>query len=152
VSSACVQPVDGSKTVTWPLGHGLVVALVYDFGGVVRNVLPEELQSLGLSEVQAKGKAIANLEAIVRMGVIGERRFPGPGGRPFVLFGGHWAAATCILLSELRKMGLLNIETDELCVCIPHREALLMFAKGDHEYRETMLKMIREHESDDGGL
>lgn len=142
------QPGDEAKSVTWPLGHGLVVALVYDHTGLVRNVQPEELPALGLTEEQAKLRAVKNLEVLVQSGAIGQQRFAGPDGKPFVLFGGHWAAATCILLPGLRQMGVKNVGGEELCVCIPHREALLMFAKGDRTYRDAMLKMIRERESD----
>lgn len=142
------QPRDKTRSVTWPLGNGLVVALVYDLQGVVRNLLPEELPTLGLTEEQARKQAIDNLESLAQSGAIGQQRFTGPDGKPFVLFGGHWAAATCLLLPGLRQMGLKNIGSEKLCVCIPHREALLMFSKGDREYRDTMLKIIRERESD----
>lgn len=138
----------GAKPQTWPLGHGLHVVLVHDLGDLVGNVLPEELQALGLTAEQAKKKAIENLQSLAKSGLIGQRRFDGPGNKPFVLFGGHWAAATCILLPELFQMGVKNVGSEELCVCIPHREALLMFAKGDKAYRASMLEMIRERESD----
>jgi len=142
------QPNDKAKSITWPLGHGLVVALVYDLRGFVRNVQPEELPALGLTEEQAKKRAVENLERLAESGAIGQQRFAPPGGKPFVLFGGHWAAATCILLPGLRQMGVKNVGDEHLCVCIPHREALLMFSKGDQEYRASMLKIIRERESE----
>jgi hypothetical protein len=137
-----------AKSLTWPIGHGLHVALVYDLGGSVRNVLPEDLPTLGITAEQAKQRAIANLEVLALTGAIGQQRFTGPSQKPFVLFGGHWAAATCILLPGLREMGAKNVGSAEVCVCIPHREALLMFPKGDKEYRAAMRKMIEEHESD----
>jgi hypothetical protein len=141
------QRVD-AKPLMWPLGNGLHVVLVHDLEGLVGNVLPEELAALGLTIEQAKKKAIENLEALAKSGAIGQRRFEGPNQKPFVLFGGHWAAATCILLPELREIGVRNLGSKEVCVCIPHREALLLFPKGDREYREVMLKMIRQRESD----
>lgn len=139
---------EDAKPLTWALGHGLHVVLVHDLGGSVGNVLPEELTALGLTVEQAKKKAIENLELLAKSGAIGQRRFDGPNQKPFVLFGGHWAAATCILLPGLRQIGLKNVGTEEICICVPHREALLMFPKGDKEYRSVMLKMIRERESD----
>ena len=137
-----------AMAVTWPLGHGLYVALVQDLDGAVRNILPEDLDALGLSAEEVKKKAIENLEALAKSGAIGQQRFAGPDQKPFVLFGGHWAAAACILLPGLHQMGVKNVGSEELCVCIPHREALLMFAKADVRYRDLMRAMIRERESD----
>jgi hypothetical protein len=139
---------EDAKPLTWPLGHGLHVILVQDLDGLVGNVMPEELGALGLTLEQAKKKAFENLESLAKSGAIGQQRFNGPNQKPFVLFGGHWAAATCILLPGLWQMGVKNVGSDEICVCIPHREALLMFPKGDKEYRDAMRKMIKEHESD----
>jgi hypothetical protein len=116
---------------------------------MVRNVVPEDLQALGLAADAARKKAIANLEALAAAGAIGQQRFPaGPEQKPFVLFGGHWAAAACILLPGLRDMGVKNVGSEDVCVSIPHREALLMFAKGDKKYRIAMQKMIEQRESD----
>ncbi len=138
-----------SKAVSWPLGHGLHVALVHDLGGLVRNVLPGDLAALGLTADEAKKKAIQNLQSLAMSGAIGQQRFDsGPENKPFVLFGGHWAAAACILLPGLRQMGVKNVGSDEVCVCIPHREALLMFSKGDRKYRDAIRRMIKERESD----
>ena len=139
---------EDAKPLTWPLGHGLHVVLVHELDGLVGNVLPEELTALGLTIEQAKKKALENLESLAKSGLIGQQRFNGPDQKPFVLFGGHWAAATCILLPSLRQMGVKNVGSAEICVCIPHREALLMFPKGDKAYRGVMLKMIKERESD----
>lgn len=139
---------DRAKSVAWPLGHGLYVALVYDLSGLVRNVLPEDLSTLGMTSDQAKKKAVDNLQVLAMSGAIGQQKFTCPNQKPFVLFGGHWAAAACILLPGLRQMGAKNIGSEEVCVCIPHREALLMFAKGDKEYREAVRKVIKELESD----
>lgn len=132
----------------WPLGHALEVVLVYDFGGVIRNVRRVDLAEMNLPLEAARARAIQNLQALMRPGGVEQRRFPGPQGKPFVLFGGHWASATCLLLPGLRGMGTKNIGTDALCVCIPHRDALLMFAKGDKAYRDEMRALIRQNESD----
>lgn len=140
------QSHDKTKSVTWPLGHGLVVALVYDLDGLVRNVLSEELPALGLTEEEAKRLAIENLETIARSGVIDQRRFIGPGGKLFVLWAGHWTAATCILLPGLREVGVKGVLDEELCVSIPHRETLLIFSKGDAKHRDSMLTMIQDQE------
>ena len=138
----------GGKTIAWPLANGLQFVLVYDLSGLVRNVMPEELLALGLTVEQAKERAIKNLEALALTGAIKQQRFTGPNQKPFLLFGGHWAAATCILLPRLCQMGVKNLGSEELCVCIPHREALLMFPMGDKLYRDAMRKMIKQNESD----
>ena len=70
----------------------------------------------------------------------------GPQSKPFILFGGHWAAATCILLPKLRVLAGTSLGTAELCVSVPHREAMLIFPRGDRAYREAMRAMIREKE------
>ena len=137
-----------SQTIAWPLGHGLHVALVHDLDGIVRNVTPNDLASLGLSFEEAKKRSLGNLSTLFKSGDIKASRFNGPGGNPFILMGGHWATATCILLPDLHKFAASNIGSDELCVSIPHRDALLIFAKGDKAYRDLMRKMIREKEND----
>jgi hypothetical protein len=40
------------------------------------------------------------------------------------------------------------LSVDEVCVCIPHRDALFAFAKGDPTSRREMVEMIRGKESD----
>lgn len=138
----------GTRTLSWPLGHELHVALVHDLDGLVRNVTPEELVGLGLSLDEAKKRAVDNLSALFKSGEIKASRFNGPDGKPFILVGGHWATATCILLPNLHKFAAPNLGTEELCVSIPHREAMLIFPKGDKAYRDLMRRMIREKESD----
>jgi hypothetical protein len=148
VPSGYFDAIGKKNTIVNPLGHGLETALVLDLDGLVQNLTPNDLSSLSLSSSGATQKAIENLELLAMSNLIGKNRFVGPIQKPFILFGGHWAAATCILLPKLRTMGLKNIGSEELCVCIPHREALLMFAKGDMQYRNTMREMIQQKESD----
>lgn len=139
----------GAKPVTWPLGHDLHVALLHDLNGMVRNVVPEDLVTLRLTKEEARAKAIENLEILAASGKIGQQLFPkGPTGRPFILFGGHWAVAACLLLPDLRSLGLKHLSAEDVCVSIPHREALLIFPKGDKAHREGMLKLIRKNESE----
>lgn len=139
---------DESRTIPWPLGHGLHVMLVHDLPNLVRNVTPAELSGMGLNLEQAKKRSIENLSKLFKSGEIKASRFNGPDGKPFILMGGHWATATCILLPDLHKFAATNLGAKELCVSIPHREAMLIFPKGDKAYRDTMRQMIREKESD----
>jgi hypothetical protein len=130
---------DKARSLAQPLGHGLQVALVYDLNGMVRNVLPEELPGFGLTVEQAGKKALENL---VFRGEVQQQMVADPNQKPFIIFNGHWAAATCILLPGLREMAVKNLGSEEIWVSIPHREALVLFAKGDRAYRDSMRKII----------
>lgn len=141
-------PTGTPQTISWPLGHGLHVALVHDLGGLVRNVTHEELANLGLNLEEAERRSVENLSLLFKSGDIKASRFNGPDGKPFILMGGHWATATCILLPNLHGFAAKNLGSEDLCVCIPHREALLIFAKRDKAYRDLMRQMIREKETD----
>jgi hypothetical protein len=134
--------------ISRPLGHGLYIVLVRDLGGLVQNVLLDELTAIGLTPEQAHSQSLANLENLVENKTVGMTMFPkGPQGRPFILFGGHWIAATCILLPGLWEMISSPLGAAEVCVCIPHRDALLAFAKCDVTYRREMVRMIQEKEN-----
>jgi hypothetical protein len=76
-----------ARTLSWPLGHGLHVALVHDLDGLVRNVTPEELSGLGLNLDAAKKQAVDNLSLLFKSGEIKASRFNGPVGKPFILVG-----------------------------------------------------------------
>lgn len=136
------------------LGHGVRIALVVEERpaepvGLLRSVTPAELNELGVDWTEGTRIAIANLESLAKAGTVSNTVFErGPSGRPFALFGGHWAAATCLLLPRLREMTSDALGTSELCASIPHRDALLVFPKGDRAHRDAMRAMIRENESD----
>jgi hypothetical protein len=72
-----------------PLGHGLFVVLVLESGGLVRNVLQDDLTALKRTSEQTYSRALGNLETRIRNNVVGMTMLPkGPQGRPFILFGG----------------------------------------------------------------
>jgi hypothetical protein len=130
-----------------PLGHSTHVTLVEEMEGVVKSLKAEDLNALNLTPTQAYAKAIENLENLLIDGVIQMQRFAqGPNGRPFILVGGHWGAAACILLPNLPNLAKNSLQTEELCFSIPHREALLIFAKEDRVYCDQMRAMIEEME------
>lgn len=134
--------------ITRPLGHGLHIALVHDLNGMVRNVLPEDLKTVGLTAAQAQKKADQNLGRLITTGKVGSTVFPnGPGSKPFALFGGHWAAATSITWTGLYDAMQRALGTEDLLVCIPHRETMLVFPIGPEDYIEAVKAMIREKES-----
>jgi hypothetical protein len=129
------------------LGRGIFVALAEDLNGLVKSLSLMELKALGLSPDKAWSAAIANLEALLKSGVIRTQLFPGgPRRTPFILVGGHWGAASCALLPRLFDLAAKNLEAAELCFSIPHSSALLIFPKGDQAYRAAMREMIRAQE------
>ena len=135
--------------VSKSLGHGLSVVLVQDLDGLVGDVKNKDLSAMNLTVEQAYNTAVGNLEVLAKSGKIDIQFFPnGPQGKPFMLFGGHWSAATCILLPKLKEMAANNLGTADVCICVPHREAMIMFQKGDRTYRDAMRAMIKEKESD----
>jgi hypothetical protein len=139
------QPASPTR-MAWPLGHGLHEVLVHDLGTLVRNVSPADLVALGLTPQTARQRALANLADAVRTGAIRHQLIAGPQQRSFLLFGGHWSAAAAILLPDLHRLVVKHLGDGNFCACLPHREALLVFAKGDRAYREEMRAMIRERE------
>lgn len=131
------------------LGHGLHVALVFELTGLVATMMPNDLKRLGISVEQAHERSIQNLEELAKTQQVRMVVFPnGPQGKPFILAGGHWSAASAILLPRLPAMAKAALGSDQICVSIPHREAMLVFAKGDRKYRDEMRAMVREREGD----
>src|SRR5512138_395193 len=136
-----------SRDFARPLGHDVFVTLVFDVGGMVRSVTGDDLRRLGLTADAAHARAVRNLEALAKAGKIDMASFEGPSGKPFVLVGGTWAA-TAIVLPRLRDVAAERIGTKDVCASIPHRDAMLLFAKGDRAYRDAMRALVREKESD----
>lgn len=114
----------------------------------MRSVTQSELDALGLDASQAHEHALRNLGHLADTQQIRMAQFPGPLDRPFVLVGGHWAAATALLLPGLHEIAASAIGSDDLLASVPHRAALLVFARGDRAYRDVMRTLVREKESD----
>src|ERR1700722_354061 len=130
-----------------PLGHSTHVTLVEDMDGAVKSVKSEDLNAINLTPTQAYAKAIENMENLLISGVIQMQLFAqGPDGKPFIHLGGHWEAAACFLLPNMPNVAKTSLHTEEICLSIPHREALLIFAKEDRAYRDRMRAMIKEME------
>lgn len=135
--------------MTRSLGDDIFIVLVHNLDGLVRNVLPGDLKALGLSAEQAQARADQNLGALVTNQIVKSTVFPsGPQGKPFALFGGHWAAATVATWSGLHAILSKALGSDSLIVSMPHRDALLIFPEGDDDYVRAIQAMIREKESD----
>jgi len=132
-----------------PLGHGLHVGLVFDLEGLVESLRAEGLGRLDLTPEQAHARAIENLELLAQEQAVKMALFPnGPSGKPFVLVGGHWAAATSILLPKLRQLVEGPLGSRDILISIPHREAMLVFPYGDRTHRNALRALVREKESD----
>jgi hypothetical protein len=141
----------GGQDLSRPLGHGMHVALVPDFGTTVQSATGQNLHDLRLSVDQARRVALQNLERLVASQQVKMAVLPsGPGSKPFVLVGGHWAAATSILLPNLAHTVAVPLGTQDLCASIPHREAMPIFSCGDRAYRDSMRALVQERESRGG--
>jgi hypothetical protein len=131
------------------LGHGIRATVVVEVNGLIHSLTQEELQALAMPWDSVRALAVNNLDRLVREKRIGIRLFDsGPGGRPFILVGGNWASAALILSPKFRAMAEAALHTSELCASIPHREALLVFPKGNRASRDAMRQMIRTKEAD----
>lgn len=130
-----------------PLGHGVEITLVDAGNEFVRSLRQEDLDSLG-DEEAVMSAAIDNLEGLAQQRKVGMRAFvQGPEGRPFLMFGGHWAAATCLLLPGLHALAARALGTEAICASIPHRAVMILFPEGDAPYRAAMRQLILEKES-----
>ncbi|MCG8599274.1 MAG: hypothetical protein MI807_03940 [Verrucomicrobiales bacterium] len=135
-----------AKKFSKELGNEISIALIFNFGESVKNVSKADLNRLKISEDQAHATAIENLAKLAASQAVKMRQIQGPEGKPFLLFGGHWAAATCILLPHLHSSLSKRFESEEVCVSIPHRDALLAFPRGNSTYLAEMKKMIKDKE------
>ena len=138
------------ESVTRFLGNDIIEILVFEINGKIRPVDTNDLKQMNLTFDEAEKIAVDHLAEKAELGEIRMKGFDqGPHGKKFLLFGGHWLAATCILLPDLssdRTKKTLGT-TDEICASIPHSEAMLLFQKGDVQYRKAMMEMIREKEA-----
>ncbi len=141
------QPDDGDGLVR-ALGHDLFVFLVQEHHGVVSNVTPNALTDAGLTAKMAHERALANLEELFSSGAIKATKYDeGPQDRAFILVGGHWAAATCLLLPRLRLFAQKNLGQDEILASIPHRDVMLLFPRPANGELAAIRKFVVEHES-----
>lgn len=140
-------PSEDRKALSWSLGNGIYVMLITRQGNTAVNMTLDELAKFQIKPEDAKKIAIDNLEKLAETAQIKQMAFNGPLGKPFLLMGGHWAAATAILLPSLNLMGTKVTGAPEIIVSIPHREALLLFGNDSDEYVDQMKNMIRAKES-----
>ena len=133
------------------IGHGIRLTVVVNLDELVRNLKADDIQSLSLSWDEVLNRAIENLDSLAHNRKIGMQLFEsGPAGLPFILVGGHWAASALMVAPRFRSVAIGALQTENVCVSIPHREALIAFPKGDSSSRDAMRAMVREKEA--GGM
>ena len=125
------------------VGHDVFMMLVHDLDGVCRNVVPDELDR---TPQEAYAQAIANLEALVRSKEISLSAIHGPRELPVLIGGGHWAAASCLLLPRLFEVASRNLSSAELLAAVPSRDSLLVFRRVDDDYNLEMSRFIENAE------
>jgi hypothetical protein len=147
VPQAYLAHVDPSAPLE-PIGHDVYVTLVFDAGGMVYGVTSRDLATLRMDWKAARSHAMQNLSDLAKRQIISTRFFPkGPGGSPFIVVGGHWAASAVILSTTFPAFAATQLKTDDVCASVPHREALLLFPCGTPESRRAMRDLIRKNES-----
>ena len=131
------------------IGHGIRVTVVANVGDLVRSLTAEDIQSWSLSWDKLLNRAIENIDRLAQNRIIGMQLFEnGPAGLPFLLVGGHWGASALLIAPRFRTVAVGALQTEDVCVSIPHREALIAFPKGDSPSRKAMTAMVRKNEAD----
>ncbi len=134
------------ESLARPLGHDVYVQLVEDVDGLCTNVDPDSIRKANLTADKAHALALENLERLRGEKFFKAEMFTGPGGRPFIVWYGHWLAASCLVLPSMREWAGKNLKVEDLCASIPHRESMLMFPEGDRAFRDQMRQTIKENE------
>jgi hypothetical protein len=131
-----------------PLGHDVYAMLWEDCGGVSRNVAADELESAGLDPFAAQDVALENLHRVarsgaVRIGLMGTKT----DDSPFIVWAGHWLAASCVRLPNLYAFACEQLHARDLCASIPQRETLVIFPNKGKPFRDQMRRIIRHSEA-----
>ena len=142
---------DPSHPAPRHLGHDLYLALAESFEataehGIAEIHIPEDLAERGTPD-QLIAEAQRNLADDLRAGAVGIARFTGPNGVPFMLFGGDWRAASCLMLPDLHAFVARHLGEGPFCVSVPHRGAMVVFPDGGPEQRSAMQAMIAAKEA-----
>ena len=132
-----------------PLGHDVYAMLWEDCGGISRNVSDDELEAAGLDPFAAHDVALENLHRLarsgaVRIGLMGTKE----DDTPFILWAGHWLAASCVRLPNLYAFACEQLHERDLCASIPQRETLVIFPNKDKSFRDRMRQIIRNAQND----
>lgn len=146
VPSGYIETLDAPDDSVLPLGHDVFAVLVHDLDGICRNVLSSELTA-DFNSAALHNAAIDNLQTLAHGQDIQKSMHNGPCGKPFLLWSGHWLTASCALLPGLFEFGKKYLQTEDICISIPQREAMILFPLGSREERDKMRALIFENES-----
>lgn len=128
------------------IGHEVYVQLVEDMNGICRMIQPDELLESGLDVAAGHRLAIENLQALAETTAIQKGVHETEGGQRFIVWSGHWLAASCIRLPGIADWAKNTLAAPEICASIPQRESLLFFPKVNRQFRDQMREMIRTAE------
>lgn len=132
------------------LGHDTYEVLVTEAKSLIKNVTAQDLQSLGLTAGQAQRLALENLENVFKAGAIKAQLLPrGPMGKPFIIVGGHWAAAAVPLLPRFPDFAARTLGVAEVFLSIPHQGIVMVFPKGDETYGREVRVFVKQNEGRD---
>lgn len=139
----------GEAPVHVPLLEGLELALSDRDQGTGDGVRHADLRASNLSLREAQQISLANLMALAERGDVRSHSFgAGKGGQPFIVWDGHWLAAASLLLPGLHEIAANALHVEDICAAIPHREAMILFPRGDSTSRTMMHTMIATNESE----
>ena len=134
--------------LAYALGNGLVVTLVADFDGIVKDVQPSDLKTMGLTPAQAQKRALENLSLYFRGGKLRLSQLSGPRDGPYVLCDGYWLCSSLILYPELADWAGEILGSEDLYLSVPHRDALFVFKKGKKSDPGEWKKFIAQQASE----
>jgi hypothetical protein len=116
--------------------------IVEDLDGICGNVMPDVARASGLSNDDLYRTARENLRTLIQTRVIPFGVHAGPRELPFVVCGGHWLSASCVLLDDLFAKMSGALQSESLLASVPVRESLLVFRDVDAGYRQQMHELI----------
>lgn len=135
----------GDHPFSRSLGNGLSVVLVMYEGDVCRNIVNEELGDTTAERIW--DTAIRNLEQRAHSGAISKSMHSGENGAPFIVWGGHMFAASCVVVPWLFDWARDNLRSEKLLVSLPQQQTMIIFS-ADHSDEKSMKALIREAEAD----
>ena len=150
VPAAYVESIaPASEGMALPMGHDVYAMLWEDCGGMSRNLSDRELQDASLDPFAAHDVALENLHRLarsgaVRIGLMGTK----DDDTPFIVWAGHWLAASCVRLPNLYAFACEQLHQRDLCASIPQRETLVIFPNKGKSFRDRMRRMIRNAEKE----
>lgn len=149
VPSGYLEGVDpGPPGFYLALGHDIHALPYRDLGNSCVNIRPRDMSAAGLNAAQLHQLALENLLKLAKGTAFTKSLHQTPNGTPFLVWTGHWLAASCSRLPSLFKFASKHLQAEKLCVSIPHRELMIIFPFGTLEQRQQLRAMIYENEKE----